>query len=120
MQIQRFSLYKQIELFQGTQQMIKAKIGGEAAGTFFQNALYVVALGSNDFINNFLLPVYQDSWAYNGETFNNYLASTLGSQLRVGTNNCELMRSKKKCVADREKLQAMRVGALTCTYRYCT
>ncbi|MQM00708.1 hypothetical protein Taro_033451, partial [Colocasia esculenta] len=81
--IQRFSLYKQIELFQGTQQMIRTKIGEKAANKFFQESLYVVALGSNDFINNFLLPVYTDSWTYNGETFTNYLISTLKSQLTV-------------------------------------
>uniref|UniRef100_A0A1D1Z7Q2 GDSL esterase/lipase At1g74460 n=1 Tax=Anthurium amnicola TaxID=1678845 RepID=A0A1D1Z7Q2_9ARAE len=81
--IQRFSLYKQIELFQGTQQMIRMKIGKEAAEQFFQEGRYVVGLGSNDFINNFLLPVYADSWTYNGDTFINYLISTLDSQLRL-------------------------------------
>ncbi|RVW90504.1 Geranylgeranyl diphosphate reductase, chloroplastic [Vitis vinifera] len=36
--IQRFSLYKQIGLFQGTQELIKAKIGKEAAENFFQKS----------------------------------------------------------------------------------
>lgn len=83
LQIQRFSLSKQIELFQGTQEMIKMKIGEAAATKFFQQAHYVVALGSNDYINNFLLPVYADSWTYNGETFTNYLITSLEGQLRV-------------------------------------
>ncbi|CAA7395038.1 unnamed protein product [Spirodela intermedia] len=52
----RLSLYKQIELFQGTQTIIGRKIGGEAAQKFFKEARYVVSLGSNDFINNFLMP----------------------------------------------------------------
>ncbi|EHA8592438.1 GDSL esterase/lipase [Cocos nucifera] len=81
--IQRFSLYKQIELFQGTQELIRMKIGDEAAGEFFREARYVVAMGSNDFINNYLLPLYTDSWTYNGETFVNYLISTLDAQLRL-------------------------------------
>ncbi|XP_020572809.1 GDSL esterase/lipase At1g74460-like, partial [Phalaenopsis equestris] len=81
--IQRYSLWKQIELFKGTQEMIRRKIGKEAANTFFQQARYVVAMGSNDYINNFLLPIYSDSWNYNGETFTNYLITTLESQLRV-------------------------------------
>lgn len=83
MQIQRFSLYKQIGLFQGTQELIKAKIGKEAAENFFQKSRYVVALGSNDFINNYLLPVYNDGWKYSDEGFINYLMETLKAQLTV-------------------------------------
>ncbi|XP_020572795.1 GDSL esterase/lipase At1g74460-like [Phalaenopsis equestris] len=81
--IQRYSFWKQIELFKGTQEMIRRKIGKEAADKFFQQALYVVAMGSNDYINNFLLPFCSDSWNYDGDTFTNYLITTLESQLRV-------------------------------------
>lgn len=87
LQIQRFSLYKQIELFQGTQEMIKLKIGNEAAEKFFREARYIVAMGSNDFINNYLLPLYADSWNYSGIGFINYLISTLENQLRVKLQN---------------------------------
>ncbi|KAK7265803.1 hypothetical protein RJT34_33426 [Clitoria ternatea] len=81
--IQRFSLDKQIELFQGTQKLIRGKIGKRAAEKFFQEARYVVALGSNDFINNYLMPVYSDSWTYNDETFMDYLIGTLQRQLKL-------------------------------------
>ncbi|KAH7529064.1 hypothetical protein FEM48_Zijuj05G0144500 [Ziziphus jujuba var. spinosa] len=81
--IQRLSLYKQIELFQGVQEMIRSKIGKEAAEKFFQGARYVAALGSNDFINNYLMPVYRDSWSYNDQTFVDYLTETLRSQLKL-------------------------------------
>lgn len=87
LQIQRFSLYKQIELFQGTQEFMRMKIGREAADKFFAEAFYVVAMGSNDFINNYLLPVYADSWNYNGDTFITYLITTLEGQLRVSINS---------------------------------
>lgn len=83
LQVQRFSLYKQIELFQGTQELIRRKIGRVAADDFFAQSRYVVAMGSNDFINNYLLPVYSDSWSYNGDTFIDYLMSTLEGQLKV-------------------------------------
>lgn len=83
MQIQRFSLYKQIDLFRGTQDLIKSKIDNEAAEKFFQEARYVVALGSNDFINNYLTGVYSDSWKYNDATFIDYLMETLEDQLKV-------------------------------------
>ncbi|KGN63674.1 GDSL esterase/lipase At1g74460 [Cucumis sativus] len=81
--IQRFGLYKQIQLFQGTQELIKAKIGKEKAKEFFEEARYVVALGSNDFINNYLMPVYADSWKYNDQTFVTYLMETLRDQLKL-------------------------------------
>ncbi|KAF5176176.1 GDSL esterase/lipase [Thalictrum thalictroides] len=81
--IQKFSLYKQIELFQGTQELIRNKIGDKAAEKFFNGSNYVVALGSNDFINNYLLPVYRDSWTYTDSSFVAYLMDTLGDQLKL-------------------------------------
>lgn len=83
MQIEKLSLDKQIELFQGTQKLVQGKIGKKAADKFFKEASYVVALGSNDFINNYLMPVYPDSWTYNDETFMDYLIGTLERQLMV-------------------------------------
>lgn len=83
MQIQRLSLYRQIELFQGTTEMIRSKVGIVEADKFFQEARYVVALGSNDFINNYLMPLYSDSWTYNDEGFITYLMDTLEAQLQV-------------------------------------
>ncbi|KAH9602132.1 hypothetical protein KSS87_008533 [Heliosperma pusillum] len=81
--IQRLCFSRQIELFQGTQELISRKIGKNESAKFFQNARYVVALGSNDFINNFLMPVYTDSWKYNDATFMNYLVGTLQDQLTL-------------------------------------
>ncbi|KAK3440213.1 hypothetical protein EUGRSUZ_B00513 [Eucalyptus grandis] len=81
--IQRFSLYKQIELFQGTKELIREKIGDNETEKFFQQSLYVVALGSNDFINNYLMPVYSDSYTYNDDSFVTYLTETLRAQLTL-------------------------------------
>ncbi|GAB2269994.1 hypothetical protein Dimus_004909 [Dionaea muscipula] len=81
--IQRLCFTKQIELFQGTQELIRNKIGKQAADEFFEGARYVVALGSNDFINNYLMPVYTDSWKYNDQSFINYLMDTLQAQLKL-------------------------------------
>lgn len=83
LQIQRLCMYKQIELFQGTRDLIVAKVGPTEADKFFQEAKYVVALGSNDFINNYLMPVYSDSWTYNDQSYITYLMETLQDQLTV-------------------------------------
>lgn len=84
-QVQRLGLYKQIELFQGTQEVIRGRVGESEGEKFFKEARYVVALGSNDFINNYLMPVYSDSWTYSDETFMQYLTETLGNQLTVSS-----------------------------------
>ncbi|KAK6128189.1 hypothetical protein DH2020_038068 [Rehmannia glutinosa] len=89
--VQRFGLYKQIELFQGTQDLIRAKIGENEADKFFKEARYVVALGSNDFINNYLMPVYSDSWTYSDNTFIKYLMDTLRNQLIVSHHHIQAM-----------------------------
>ncbi|KAL9239516.1 hypothetical protein vseg_013829 [Gypsophila vaccaria] len=81
--IQRLCFSRQIELFQGTQEMITRKIGKNESAKFFKKSQYVVALGSNDFINNYLMPVYSDSWKYNDATFMNYLVGTLQDQLKL-------------------------------------
>lgn len=82
-QVQRFSLSKQIELFMGVQDLIREKIGTDEANKFFEDGRYVVALGSNDFINNYLMPVYKDSWTYNDQSFVQYLMDTFRGQLTV-------------------------------------
>lgn len=76
-------MYRQIELFQGTRDLVVAKVGKTEADKFFQEAKYVVALGSNDFINNYLMPVYSDSWTYNDQSYMTYLMETLQDQLTV-------------------------------------
>lgn len=90
---------KQIELFNGVQTLIRGSIGNQEATKFFQDARYVVALGSNDFINNYLMPIYSDSWTYNDDTFMDYLMETLGAQLTVKTNSAhKLISLQRKAV----------------------
>lgn len=91
LQIQKLSLYKQIELFQGTQKLIISKIGIQEADKFFQDARYVVALGSNDFINNYLTGLYSASWNYNDQTFISYIMETLEAQLKVNSTRIKLL-----------------------------
>lgn len=71
----------------GTQELIRERIGADAADKFFQGSLYVVALGSNDFINNFLMPVASDSWTYDDNGFVTYLVQTLQDQLTVRSSD---------------------------------
>ncbi|KAE8693940.1 GDSL esterase/lipase [Hibiscus syriacus] len=51
---------------------------------------------SNDFINNYLMPVYNDSWKYNDQTSFKYLMETLHKQLLVlsTTGKCKERANK--------------------------
>jgi phospholipase/lecithinase/hemolysin len=79
--IQRLCLWKQIEMFQSTKMTIAKKIGHARAEKFFNGSIYLMSIGSNDYINNYLLPVQADSWEYTPDDFINYLVSTLRQQL---------------------------------------
>eukprot|EP01018_Ginkgo_biloba_P006044 Gb_41351 [translate_table: standard] len=81
--IQRLSLSKQIELFEGTKATIIKKIGHDVAETFFNESFYTIAIGSNDYVNNFLLPVAADAWQYTPDEFIDYLVITLRQQLTL-------------------------------------
>jgi hypothetical protein len=70
-------------MFQGTKMTIAKKIGHARAEKFFNESIYLMSIGSNDYINNYLLPVQADSWQYTPHDFIDYLVSTLRQQLTV-------------------------------------
>ncbi|GAB2298549.1 hypothetical protein Dimus_032615 [Dionaea muscipula] len=49
-------IYRQFELFELYQQRLSALIGAEAAQQRVNQALYLIVLGGNDFVNNYFLP----------------------------------------------------------------
>lgn len=53
----RINMDAQIDNFANTRQDIIAQIGFPAAMQLLQTALFSVTMGSNDFINNYLVPV---------------------------------------------------------------
>ena len=53
----RINLDTQISNFEKNRQSIISIIGQPAAGRFFGEALFSVVIGSNDFLNNYLIPV---------------------------------------------------------------
>ncbi|CAK9175619.1 unnamed protein product [Ilex paraguariensis] len=79
--IQRLSFDDQIDYFENTTKVIKTKIGVEAANKLFNEAVYFIGLGSNDYVNNFLQPFLPDGQQYTHEEFLGLLTSTLGGQL---------------------------------------
>lgn len=53
----RINLDAQMDNFANTRQDIISSIGSPTAMKLFNRALYSVTMGSNDFINNYLVPV---------------------------------------------------------------
>ena len=53
----RINLDAQIDYFANTRQDIISQIGFPAAMQLLETALFSVTMGSNDFINNYLVPV---------------------------------------------------------------
>ncbi|CAI0466945.1 unnamed protein product [Linum tenue] len=51
----RISLDAQIDNFANTRQDIIARVGPDQARNFFDKAMFAIAIGSNDFINNYLI-----------------------------------------------------------------
>ncbi|GLJ26158.1 hypothetical protein SUGI_0501570 [Cryptomeria japonica] len=81
--IQRLSLYRQIEMFMGTKTLLAQKYGEEQTENFTRDSVFLVAIGSNDYINNYLLPITADSWKYGANDFADYLIATLRRQLTI-------------------------------------
>lgn len=75
----------QLDNFANTRQDIISSIGVTAAHDLLKNAVYSVAMGSNDFINNYLTPVIStaERKLVSPETFVATLISRYRQQLTV-------------------------------------
>lgn len=56
MQVNILKISRQLELFHEYQQRVGEMIGGAQAQQLVKNALVLITLGGNDFINNYFLP----------------------------------------------------------------
>ncbi|PRQ45345.1 putative triacylglycerol lipase [Rosa chinensis] len=82
--IERLSFDDQVQSFNKTREVIKAKIGSEAATKLLTEALYFIGIGSNDYVNNFLQPFLPDGQEYTHDDFVELLIGTLEQQLKLG------------------------------------
>ncbi|KAJ3699340.1 hypothetical protein LUZ61_003045 [Rhynchospora tenuis] len=80
--VQYLSFNTQISYFEKTKEAIKFRIGEAEAEKLCNDALYLIGLGSNDYINNYLQPFMADGQEYTHDEFVMLLNSTLDTQLR--------------------------------------
>ncbi|KAG6470355.1 hypothetical protein ZIOFF_071423 [Zingiber officinale] len=79
--VQKLSFDDQISYFQKTKDVITLKIGKRASEKLCNEALFLVGLGSNDYINNFLQSGLDDAKKYTITEFEDLLINTLETQL---------------------------------------
>lgn len=82
----RIPFNKQIELFAKTvdEQLPIVIPDPKALSEFLSSSLFIVNIGSNDYINNYLLPdLYPSSSTYSGKQFAKLLINNLVQQIKV-------------------------------------
>ncbi|KAK4780569.1 hypothetical protein SAY87_016675 [Trapa incisa] len=80
---QRFSLSQQVLNFQSTLNQIRNMMyGPEIISKYLAKSIVILNLGSNDYINNYLLPpIYNTSYIYNPQQFANLLINGYTRQI---------------------------------------
>lgn len=79
--IEKIPFDQQLDNFQATKEALTKKIGAVAVENFLNEAIYFVVIGSNDYINNYLLPVnVTTSQLYTPRQFKGLLITSLRQQ----------------------------------------
>ncbi|XP_039010088.1 GDSL esterase/lipase At1g71250-like [Hibiscus syriacus] len=79
---ERYSLNQQVVNFETTLDQLRAMMGGDNLTSFLAKSVAVLVFGSNDYINNYLMPsIYSSSFNYNPVQFGNLLLNRYASQL---------------------------------------
>lgn len=83
-QIQRIALNKQLDYLTKTRTEFVQLVGEPKTAEIFAKSLWYITIGSNDYINNYLIPGSPVSKQYTPEQYQDLLISTFNDQLRVG------------------------------------
>ncbi|KAL0283075.1 UNVERIFIED_CONTAM: GDSL esterase/lipase [Sesamum angustifolium] len=79
---ERFSLSGQVENFESTLNQLRRQMGDEELSNYLAKALAIMALGSNDYINNYLSPnFYTSSYFYTPKDYADLLINRYTRQI---------------------------------------
>ncbi|CAN6449378.1 unnamed protein product [Victoria cruziana] len=84
MQVGRIGMDVQVDFFNETRKQVDQLLGEEKAKVFImKNSIFSITIGSNDFLNNYLLPVISigERLVYTPSQFTDSMISNLRSQL---------------------------------------
>ncbi|KAG8086647.1 hypothetical protein GUJ93_ZPchr0010g11124 [Zizania palustris] len=77
----RIPFNQQIQNFESTVEQIAGAVGREAAAAMVAQSILFVGLGSNDYLNNYLMPNYNTRREYNPRQFADLLTQQYAAQL---------------------------------------
>lgn len=83
LQVGRIPFDQQIRNFQNTLDQITDNLGANDVAKALANCIFFVGMGSNDYLNNYLMPNYPTRNQYNGVQFANLLVQQYTQQLTV-------------------------------------
>ncbi|XP_054795347.1 GDSL esterase/lipase At1g71250-like [Prosopis cineraria] len=80
----RFSLNQQVLNFENTLNQLRTMMNGTALSQYLAKSIAILVFGSNDYINNYLLPtLYNSSYLYNPQQFGNLLLNSYARQIQA-------------------------------------
>ncbi|KAK7334429.1 hypothetical protein VNO80_26186 [Phaseolus coccineus] len=77
----RIPFDQQISNFQNTLNQITGNLGADNMATELARCIFFVGMGSNDYLNNYLMPNYPTRNQYNGQQYADLLVQTYSQQL---------------------------------------
>ncbi|KAM3404176.1 hypothetical protein ACQJBY_007328 [Aegilops geniculata] len=77
----RIPFNQQIKNFQTTLNQIKVKLGAGKLASSLGRSIFYVGMGSNDYLNNYLMPNYNTRNEYNGDQYSTLLVQHYTKQL---------------------------------------
>lgn len=76
-------MWEQINMFRNTTEQIMQLLGTAAGEKLMKNAIYTITMGSNDYLNNYLIEGSPTPMLFTPQQFRDALISTYRQQLTV-------------------------------------
>lgn len=96
----RIPFNQQIKNFQNTLDQITDNLGAIDVAKAIGNSIFFVGMGSNDYLNNYLMPNYPTKNQYNAQQYADLLVQQYTQQLQVIISHFHLLVPKHKYVVD--------------------
>ena len=82
-QLERIPMSQQVEYFAVVKETLARDLGLNSTQLLLGKALYLVVLGSNDYINNYMLPGASSRLMYSYQDFGDLLVKTYCEHIKV-------------------------------------
>lgn len=83
MQVSRIPFNQQIRNFENTLDQITGRLGAPNVAQAIAKCIFFVGMGSNDYLNNYLMPNYNTRNQYNAQEYADLLVQQYSQQLTV-------------------------------------